>query len=225
MITYNQLSVLNGSTQISLENEINQAIQELFTEPVTVNINQDLGLVLYRNPLTRNKVIEYYKTLVKREDVAIPILKYADINDIPLSLAFSIAWIESMYNPQAWHFNRYSIDRGLFQLNSGSFPNLTVEDFYNPEINASNGLKYLRYCINQGKNEVAALAIYNAGIHQVTKSGTPKRTLNYINSILNYKKILEYNFEVEFSISKQIVPSGKTIKRYIYKLDKGAFID
>ncbi|UKI53636.1 MAG: transglycosylase SLT domain-containing protein [Treponema sp.] len=60
------------------------------------------------------------------------ILEEAEKNDIPLSLAFALAYTESHYNVNAVNKNRNSsIDRGLFQLNNRSFPQLKEEDFFN----------------------------------------------------------------------------------------------
>jgi soluble lytic murein transglycosylase-like protein len=85
------------------------------------------------------------------------------------------------------------VDRGLFQLNSRTFPHVRVDDFYDPQINARLGLKHLRFCLNQSKSELVALAIYNAGALKVQK-GTPYRTLNHVARILDYREKLEKDF-------------------------------
>ena len=79
-------------------------------------------------------------------------------------------------------------------LNSRTFPNLKEEQFYNPQINAEHGLAHFRYCIEVGKNEVVALAMYNAGINGVRR-GTPYSTLHYVAKILNNKSKLVESFE------------------------------
>ena len=106
----------------------------------------------------------------------------------------SLAWEESRYQIKAVNKNASSIDRGLFQLNNKAFPKLTEKDFFNPETNARNGLNHLRYCIDLSGNEIAALAMYNAGTTKVRNNNTPKRTLDYVSRILNYKDGLETLF-------------------------------
>jgi soluble lytic murein transglycosylase-like protein len=85
------------------------------------------------------------------------------------------------------------VDRGLYQLNSRTFPNVKLDDFYDPQVNARLGLKRLRFCLNQGRNELVALAIYNAGTQKVRK-GTPYSTLHHIARILEYREQIEQDF-------------------------------
>lgn len=94
---------------------------------------------------------------------------------------------------RAFNRNPQSVDRGLYQLNSRTFPNVKLDDFYDPQVNARLGLKHLRFCLNQGQNELVALAIYNAGAHKVRK-GTPYSTLHHIARILEYRQKLEQDF-------------------------------
>jgi hypothetical protein len=98
--------------------------------------------------------------------------------------------------------NDDSIDRGLFQLNSRSFPELEVDEFFDPYINAQHGIRYLRKCIELGGNEVVGLAMYNAGRTRVERGGTPHITLNYIARILEYRDQLEKDF------SRQLLMEG-----------------
>ena len=100
------------------------------------------------------------------------VLRNAYENDVPFGLAFSLMWAESRFDPEAYNRNAVSIDRGLFQLNSESFPQLSRDDFYDIETNVSNGVSYLRYCLNLGENEIVALAIYNAGPRQGKRKGS-----------------------------------------------------
>ena len=85
----------------------------------------------------------------------------------------------------------------IFQLNSTSFPKLEESDFYDPKTSAHYGLSHLRFCLNTAGNEIAALAMYNAGANKVRKNSTPQITLDYISKIQNYKRDLEDNFAVE----------------------------
>jgi soluble lytic murein transglycosylase-like protein len=79
------------------------------------------------------------------------------------------------------------VDRGLFQLNSKSYPNLGIQDFYDPGTNARYGIAHFKSCLNVAGNEVTALAMYNAGNGRVERGATPKKTLNYVSRILSYE--------------------------------------
>ena len=154
----------------------------------------DPGLYLYRNKLTRPLVERFYTQVTANVEITDAILNAADSNDISLPLAFSLAWAESSFQVRALNYNANSVDRGLFQLNSRTFPNLKEEQFYNPRINAEYGLAHFRYCIEIGKNEVVALAMYNAGVNRVRR-GTPYSTLHYVAKILDNKRKLLESFE------------------------------
>ena len=154
----------------------------------TRNSEGDVALRFYRSDKTRNAVVAFYSELTGNRDVSTVILKYADQNNISPSLAFAIAWEESRFTTKAVNRNAASVDRGLFQLNSKAFPNLSEEEMFDPEINASNGLSHLRFCIDQSGNEVAALAMYNAGTTAVRDGKTPKHTLDYVSRVLAYRE-------------------------------------
>ena len=158
----------------------------------------DRGLELYREARSKAAVEWFYLHITGNKNVTNAILKEANNNDIPLSLAFALAYVESRYKPQALNKNtNSSIDRGLFQLNSLSFPKLSEEEFYDPEISAKYGLQHLRYCLNLAGKEATALAMYNAGTVRVRRNNTPKSTLNYVDSIMRYKASLDEAFHDE----------------------------
>ncbi len=191
--------------------------------PVQLTKTEDLGLYLYRNPLTRDHITGYLDELTGSSGITDIILRNADKNDIPVSLAFSLAFNESSFNPQAVNKNSSSIDRGLFQLNSRSFPALTEEESFNPEINARYGLAYLRKCIDVGENEIAGLAMYNAGMGRVTGNGTPKMTLDYISKIIEYRKDIDAFILDSMVQERTIVDSGAKVKTIRYVLDTARF--
>lgn len=156
----------------------------------------DDGLALYRQPYSKAAVEWFYIHLTEDRDVALAIMKEADKNDIPLPLAFALAHTESEFKAKAVNKNKNgSIDRGLFQLNNNSFPSLTEADFFNPEISAKYGMSHLRYCLDAAGNEIAALAMYNAGTGKVKANNTPQTTLNYVSKIDSYRKGIEKLFE------------------------------
>jgi soluble lytic murein transglycosylase-like protein len=169
--------------------------------------NIDTGLFLYRNPTTRPVVERFYAGVTSDAVVAKAILAAAEANDIPLPLAFSLAWVESEYRIRAVNRNAGSLDRGLFQLNSRSFPQLKEEEFFNPATNAWHGLAHLRFCLKEGENEVVALAMYNAGAQQVRR-GTPYTTLNYVARTLEYRQGIEVSFQALIQDSGKIANLG-----------------
>jgi hypothetical protein len=151
----------------------------------------------YRDKALQGTVIAFFAEFTGSEEVARAVLAQADAFDISPALAFSLAWEESRYNTRAEsrENDNQSVDRGLFQLNSYSFPELGEEDFFNPETNARCGMSYLRWCLDTSGSEVPALATYNAGLRRVTTGGTPKRTLDYISRVLQLKNGIEALFE------------------------------
>lgn len=159
---------------------------------------EDRGLALYRQPQSRPAVEWFYTHVTSSREVALAILESADKNDIPLSLAFSLAYVESNFRPSAVNKNaNYTIDRGLFQLNSASFPKLTEEEFFDPKISAKYGMSHLRYCLDVAGNDITALAMYNAGTSRVKQNRTPQHTLNYVAKIANYRVRLDNTFSDE----------------------------
>lgn len=170
---------------------------EFFTEVSLERLadESDVGLALYRQPLSRSAVEWFYFQICGDRDVTQAILAEADKNDIPLSLAFSLAHTESNYNTNAVNKNSNStVDRGLFQLNSNSFPALTESDFFDPFVSSKYGMSHLKFCLNSAGNEVSALAMYNAGTGRVRSNKTPQTTLNYVGKIMSYQKILDQLF-------------------------------
>jgi len=155
---------------------------------------EDVGLSWYRNKETRHMVEAFYGKTTGSLTIACYILENADRYDIPVSLAFSLCWAESKFNPKAVNRNHGSVDRGLFQLNSQSFPHLTEKEFFDPKLNAQYGLRYLRNCLDIGGNEIVALAMYNAGRDRVVKQGAPVMTLEHISAIIEYREDLERDF-------------------------------
>ena len=96
--------------------------------------------------------------------------------------------------------NADSVDRGIFQLNSKTFPKLATEAFYDPAINAKYGLSHLQHCLRSGGNEVAALAMYNAGNGRVDRGATPRKTLDYVYRVLKYKDNIDSLFAARVAL-------------------------
>jgi Soluble lytic murein transglycosylase and related regulatory proteins (some contain LysM/invasin domains) len=148
---------------------------------------EDPIAAFYRDPATKEQTLTFFSSLAKSEIVARAILDNSLKRGVRPSLAFALALEESDFRTDAFNKNGDSVDRGLFQLNSKSFPKLKIQEFYDPEINARYGLAHLQGCLEEAGNEVAALAMYNAGNNRVRKGSTPQRTLDYISRILAYE--------------------------------------
>jgi len=160
--------------------------------------DSDNGLELYRNPVSKGAVEWFYSHVTGKPEVAQAILVEAEKNNIPLSLAFSLAYTESRYNVNAVNKNTNdSIDRGLFQLNNNSFPALTESEFFDPAVSAKYGMSHLKFCLTTAGNEVSALAMYNAGTGKVRANKTPQSTLNYVGKIMAYQDTIDRLFDDE----------------------------
>jgi len=170
----------------------------------TVGLVLDMGdgpdviLDAYRKAALQDGVLGFFQDLTGSRDVALAVLSNAASFEISPALAFALCWEESHYNPRAYNRNRNgTVDWGLFQLNSGTFPGLKADDFYDPDVNARKGLSHLRWCLNAAGTEVAALAMYNAGTTRVCSVGAPKNTLDYISRILKRRRKIEELFIAE----------------------------
>jgi hypothetical protein len=154
----------------------------------------------YRDEYLREAVVEFFGNVTCSREVAGVILENADVFGISPSLAFALCWEESRYNARAVNRKNIneSVDRGLFQLNCCSFPQLNEADFFDPGINAYYGMAHLRWCLDSGGSDIAALAIYNAGNGRVNSGGTPKKTLDYVSRVLKAQRSIETLFETEF---------------------------
>lgn len=192
---------------------------DLYT--IDIDSEEDFVLAVYRNPLFHQQVRDFFALETGSVRISDIILEAAARHRIPVLLAFSLAWGESRFDPEAVNRNSSSIDRGLFQLNSRSFPDLAEAQFFDPELNADYGLKYLRYCLDVGENRVVALAMYNAGRSRVTDRGAPRMTLDYISKILDYHDELEERFETLHLRSKSASKEGGKV-RYVLDSGKGS---
>lgn len=67
----------------------------------------DAGLSLYRQPNSRAAVEWFYLHVTGNRETAMAILEEAEKNDIPLSLAFALAYTESRYDMTRNSVRRY----------------------------------------------------------------------------------------------------------------------
>lgn len=140
----------------------------------------------------------YYSGIIESEDIARLAIEYSEKEGIETSLLVALMKTESNFNPNAINYNyNGSVDRGICQLNSKTFPHLSKQDFYDPETNIKVAASFLHWCLeNTNYNLVRALACYNAGWGNVTNENVGDLTLNYIQKITTYKKSFEDELEL-----------------------------
>ncbi len=157
----------------------------------------DPSLALYREPLTREAVIDFFRDVTGSEKIAVTVLETSEDFDVKPTKAFSIAFIESSYRPDAVNANRNdSIDRGLFQLNDRTFPSLSNDDFFHPETSAWYGIRHLSFALAQADGDfLTAVAIYNAGPSRVFNDEIPDSTQRYMRRIERYRDDLLDDFK------------------------------
>ncbi|MGM0675108.1 MAG: lytic transglycosylase domain-containing protein [Spirochaetota bacterium] len=172
-------------------------VPESGTYPNVANVLEEDNpmLRLYREDVTHQVVVDFFRELTGSDEIALPMLYHADRNDLPVSLVFALAWVESRFSRNAINANSDSIDRGLFQLNSKSFVRLSTDDFFHPEVNARHGTDYLRFCLDYGRDHRTAVAIYNAGLSRVRENSIPESTQKHVERVMAYKSSLERQFE------------------------------
>jgi hypothetical protein len=200
------------SPVIENQNLAHELVQKNSAEAKSVNVfyrsradHRDLILELYRDEESRDRVVDFFAGVCASPEIVQVILDWADSFNIAPALAFALAWEESRLNPYAVNNKNRdgSIDRGLFQLNSRSFPRLETQAFFNPGINAQHGIRHLRHCLDVGGSEIAALAMYNAGANRVNSSGAPKSTLDYISRIMENRREIENLFQKQEALFQE----------------------
>jgi hypothetical protein len=176
----------------------------------------------YLNPETRAFALDFFAGVCGSPETAGIILSNAAAFKISPALAFALCWEESRFTPGAINRNNRndSVDRGLFQLNDKSFPNLEINDFYNPATNAYYGMGHLRWCLDTGGTEITALAMYNAGTNRVQSLGAPRKTLDYIYRVLEYRKRIEAAFYTEVAaMPREQEETGETLAAALDEAD------
>lgn len=168
---------------------------EYRTIALSYRIPTDKVLALYRSVQAAQAVKDFYSAIVGSPEIALKILEESEKQNVSPSLAIALAWEESHFRRTAINRNKNSVDRGIFQLNNRSFPKLSESDFFTIDTNVEHGVAHLKLCLDLAGNEVAGLAMYNAGTNRVRKNTTPASTLNYVHRILSFKTGIEKLFE------------------------------
>jgi soluble lytic murein transglycosylase-like protein len=184
----------------SLSEKIRMTLQGPMTRfPLQTREARDYTNALYSDIRSRRELIHFYGGIAGSEKVAKAILEAALAEDMDISLAFALAKAESDFKPRTQSRNRDdSVDRGLFQLNSRTFPALPENDAFDPAVNARKGLAHLRFCFNYGGDEIRALAVYNAGLSRAERGTIPASTYAYIERVLRYDAEIDGLFRAEF---------------------------
>lgn len=162
--------------------------------PVELNAYQVLD-ASFSTAIQRDLERRFYAELIGgRQQKRIVEAIYAFAPDLNKDLVVAQLLQESKGDPYAHNENRdskgrvTSVDRGLFQLNSRSYPKLNEDDFFNIEINVQYGTAHLRGELEHWDGNVRkALWTYNAGKGGIS-DGVPKRTLAYANDIIEAAK-------------------------------------
>lgn len=141
-------------------------------------------LTLYRDDHLRPLVVDYYSQLTSDRTVAVAILETCDDLELDPSLGFALAWNESKFDPRAVGYNPTTIDRGLFQLNSKTFPQLDRRAVFDPKSNAQHGLTFYKAALDRLGSEEKALGYYNSGIGMLSDRTLPRSTQAYIKKVL-----------------------------------------
>ena len=187
---------LSRKANLDLDGEVLSLALDSRKLPLNIEekIPNDTITSYYKFSGTKASVVDFFTALTNSKPVALAILDNAAKHGVPAGLAFAIAYEESRFNPNARNLNQSSVDRGLFQLNSGTFPNMSEQQAFDPAFNAKEGVNYFKRILEATGNEVSALAMYNAGKTRVSQKGAPVTTLEYISRILNYEKNIDRLF-------------------------------
>lgn len=176
----------------------------------------DLIASYYRDGATRKATVDFFVSLAGSQEVAQAILENADRCAVPTSIAFALAYEESRFQINAVNRNGDSVDRGLFQLNSRSFPDVKLSEFFDPKLNARLGLSHFQWNLQAAGNEVSALAMYNAGNGSVSSGRTPQRTLNYVYRILKYEENIKALFAAKVIAGPRLREAALNRERFSF---------
>jgi len=195
------------SVNLDLDSEILALALDTKKLPVSIEeeSNNDIVSAYYHDTNTKAKVVEFFSALTRSKPVALAILNSASEHKVGASLAFAIAYEESRFNPKAQGQNANSVDRGLFQLNSTTFPEMSETQAFDPNYNAAEGMKYFKHVLEISGNEVAALAMYNAGRTRVSQKGAPVKTLEYISRVQTYEENIDSLFTAKVVAQKGLL--------------------
>ena len=142
-----------------------------------------------------SQVVTFFNQYTNDTFVSVVIIQEAMERQIPVNVAFSLAWRESQFNtfnvsPKNRNGSR---DWGLFQLND-TYYKWSRDEFFDIEKNVAAGVAHLEYCLDEMEDIQLALAAYNAGVHGVRTYGIPASTERHVNVILEYEDQINREF-------------------------------
>lgn len=158
---------------------------------------------VYENYLTRFEIndilkkdidfyliaLGFYNEETKNPEVTKKIIDNAIEFEIPINIAFALAFVESTYNINAINDNGTSIDFGLLQLNNKTFPNAIN---YTIEQNIEEGFNYLKNIKEEFNSWEISFILYNAGLIK----NVGNHSLQHMKKIIEKEKELDEKFNI-----------------------------
>ena len=133
---------------------------------------------------------EVYTTILECDDTVVNIaLNLSKKYSVDRNLVFALIRVESNFDSNAVNYNKNgSVDRGLCQLNSNSFPELSNAQFFNEYVNISKSVEYMSFLLSMYNNdEKMAIYAYNCGFNRVNAGNVPNSTKGYFKKISAFR--------------------------------------
>lgn len=145
-------------------------------------------------PHKRELLLDHFDAYTGQRIISETIFEKSLNWDVPVALAFGLAWSESRFNTEAingTHNSNGTRDWGLFQLNDAYRPEWTREDFFDVHKNTEAAMEHFALMLRQfDYKPVLAIAAYNGGAIGI-RDGIGFTTLNHISNVIDMKRQLE----------------------------------
>lgn len=135
-------------------------------------------------------ILGFYTQITGNREISQAIIDTSLEEEVPVNLAFAIAFVESSFEPEAKNEsnNNNTIDRGLFQLNSATFGNSV--DYFDVSDNTETALEYLVSKREKYESWESAIVMYNAGV----ESNLSNKSMTYLSRTLQQERKLDERF-------------------------------